>query len=624
MSKTTLIIGSGLSGLTAAALLAKRGEKVLLFEKTFTPGGSCGVFKRDTATSDQAAITTFDQGAAMLYGFGEKGFSPHRLVFNCLEEPIRIIKHDQLYAVVYKGHRIIFHEDLDLFAEELSIVFPSEKANIKRFYYDLNEIYHHVMVENPVFSSPDETDKVESLKSLLRHPVSYARFLSYMNKSARSLLRQYFKDPEIFKFFDKLTSTYCYATVEEAPAILAAVMFVDNHFGGSYYPAGSTLFLPGKLEKSIEENGGEIHYESEVCQILFDGEKPCGVEITTGKRFYGDDIIYSGTVWNLYGKLIDTSYLPPSLNEWARNLVPTYPSVVLYTTVDKSVIPSDTLPIEMLIGNPDQIDESEVTLYIMSIDDQTLCDDDVHTVIAIGPSFENWESLSPEAYSQRKDLEVQRILDVIEKRFSGFRQAVRYAELASPLTIERYTNKNDGAVAGPKQMLGQHMFKRLHIRSPWDTLFYCGESTCMGTGTPAVTVSGLTAANAILKKRGLEPFTYKKDMPNYVEIVPHPFKRSELFTDEPEAIREVMRFASECLYCEHPPCMDGTVLDVRGVNRRVSVGNFVGAKRLVSQFTAIANEPTAEIREAQHSCIKNLKNGKAVEVEKIVMHLINS
>jgi prolycopene isomerase len=52
VSKTTLIIGSGLSGLTAAALLAKRGEKVLLFEKTFTPGGSCGVFKRDTATSD--------------------------------------------------------------------------------------------------------------------------------------------------------------------------------------------------------------------------------------------------------------------------------------------------------------------------------------------------------------------------------------------------------------------------------------------------------------------------------------------------------------------------------------------------------------------------------------------
>ena len=35
--------------------------------------------------------------------------------------------------------------------------------------------------------------------------------------------------------------------------MLAAVMFVDNHVGGSWYPAGSTLFLPGKLEKAIED-----------------------------------------------------------------------------------------------------------------------------------------------------------------------------------------------------------------------------------------------------------------------------------------------------------------------------------------------------------------------------------
>ena len=39
--------------------------------------------------------------------------------------------------------------------------------------------------------------------------------------------------------------------------MLAAIMFVDNHEGGSYYPAGSTLFLPGKLEKVIEENDFE-------------------------------------------------------------------------------------------------------------------------------------------------------------------------------------------------------------------------------------------------------------------------------------------------------------------------------------------------------------------------------
>ena len=54
-------------------------------------------------------------------------------------------------------------------------------------------------------------------------------------------------------------------------------MFVDNHVGGSYYPAGSTLFLPGMLEKAIEEHGGDMRYNSEVVSILFEGGKPCGV-----------------------------------------------------------------------------------------------------------------------------------------------------------------------------------------------------------------------------------------------------------------------------------------------------------------------------------------------------------
>ena len=50
-------------------------------------------------------------------------------------------------------------------------------------------------------------------------------------------------------------------------------MFVDNHVGGSYYPAGSTIFLPGKLEKVIEENDGLMLLEKEVTQILFQDKK---------------------------------------------------------------------------------------------------------------------------------------------------------------------------------------------------------------------------------------------------------------------------------------------------------------------------------------------------------------
>jgi len=133
------------------------------------------------------------------------------------------------------------------------------------------------MVENPAYSTPDETDPKIALKGLLKHPLSYLKFLSFLNRSADSILRRYFTDPEIFKFYDKLTSTYCYTTVKESPAVLASVMFVDNHIGGSYYPAGSTLFLPGKLEKVIEAHGGEMLLEKEVVKILFDDGHPVGV-----------------------------------------------------------------------------------------------------------------------------------------------------------------------------------------------------------------------------------------------------------------------------------------------------------------------------------------------------------
>ena len=55
----------------------------------------------------------------------------------------------------------------------------------------------------------------------------------------------------------------------------------------------------------------------------------------------------------------------PETREWAKNFIPTYPSIVLHCLVDESVIPEDTQPIQMLADNPDAIDEKEITLYIL-------------------------------------------------------------------------------------------------------------------------------------------------------------------------------------------------------------------------------------------------------------------
>jgi prolycopene isomerase len=296
MEYDVLVIGAGLSGLAAASLLAKRDLSVLVVEHADRPGGSCGAFRRQGAF--------FDQGASMLYGFGERGFNAHRFLFNALEEPFAAVRHDLLYTVRYHGKLIRFWPDIGRFVEELSAAFPDEGPNIARFYRDMERLYDDVIAETPSYTTPDETNPREALRGLLRHPFSYLRFLTYLNCSAEKLLKSYFRDPELLHFFDKLTSTYCYATLREAPAVLAGVMFIDNHVGGSWYPAGSTLLLAGTLEKAIEEHGGVMRCGCTADEILFEHGKPCGVRSESGEILRAKQLVYSGTVWNLYGKLL--------------------------------------------------------------------------------------------------------------------------------------------------------------------------------------------------------------------------------------------------------------------------------------------------------------------------------
>lgn len=566
-----IVIGAGISGLTAAALLANRQKKVALIDAQAKPGGSCGIFKRNGVI--------FEQGTAMLYGFGEKGFNPHRYVFNVLKEPITLLRHKQLFSIQYGEREITFPNTIEEFVDELSEIFPLEKKGIRQFYHDMEIIYRDVILSSPVFQSPDVVPREQSVAQFKENPKSYLKFLTYMNKSVKKLLKKYMKGDEILKFFDKITSSYCYATVAEAPAVLGAVMFIDNHFGGSYYPVGSTMMMTGVLERSIEEHGGDIYYHTKVEEILVEEKQVHGVRTIDGRIFTANQVIYSGNIWSLYDDLLH--------RPMKKRYQPTYASNVYYALVEHNAIPDSAPTILMLVSDKDEIADSELTIYVFSKEDKTLCPSNQHVVVAIGPSLCNWpsESYGSVKYMKKKHHEMERVKQHIEKQYPGFCSKIIHEEFATPNTLERYILKYHGAVAGPKQMLGQHMLKRQHIKTKIHGLYVCGEGTVMGTGTPSVTASAIGAANVALRESGCKEYTREDEKENYVTILQGVDAKCIPHVSSIPAINELAKMARRCQFCEEAKCVSAceNKILIPDITRRLAVGNVVGAKKQINE-----------------------------------------
>jgi len=630
-----IVIGAGLSGLTTAGLLAKRGLKVKLLEQHYQPGGSCGAFRRKGVT--------FDQGTAMLYGFGSNGFNAHRYIMSEFEEEIEVIKHEMLYCLKYDGVPIHFHSDMDSYFKELEQLFDEDEMDqLKSFYKYISRLYHKVLTADPICIAPSEIHPKTALKLFIKRPVNQLIMMNLLKKSAGDIVRRYIHSERVINYLNKLTSTYCYTLVDETPAIMAATMFMDNHFGGVYYPLGSTQQLPGKLEKAIEKYGGKMFYQHSVKQILFDGDKACGVLADTPRGevgFEADAIVYAGTVWDLYGKLISHEDSNPEIRTWAKNFVPTYPSIVLHCLVDESIIPEGTQAIQMLADNPKAIDEKEITLYIFSLADPSICPPGTHTVMAIGPSLREWPSPQDpgyrnSSYKAAKKEETERILGTLEKHYPGFRKSVHFHTLATPTTIERFTMKPGGSVTGPKHSMGQELLNRPHARTNWENLFMCGESTVMGTGSPSVTISGISAANMVLRRLGKEEYIWRKGMKDYVKEysvsdVSKKENSSHISANalENEKYNKVHDEASLCQWCENAPCqaLCPHTYDIRGILRRIEVGNYRGAYSMLRNGTAKSETSEIHCIDCTADCYEacKRKNGSvpAVKIKDVFVNL---
>ncbi len=624
-----VVIGSGIASLTSAALLAKKGLSVCVLERNDYPGGSCGSFRLKGRT--------VDQGTAMIFGFGESGFNPHRFVFNELEEEIDVIHHEYLYRLIYDGFPILFHKDFEDYFTTLEKLFPNAINQIRSFYAYIDDLYTHVIAADTTYLSPSEMKNSDNLKTLLLHPLRLAKLLPLLKKSAGSVVRKFISDEEVIKYFNKLTSTYCYTLLDETPAILAITMFIENHVGGSYYPVGGSFQLPLKLEKAGEKYGADYFYRHHVSKILFDNNTPVGVHvISENEEFdvYGKNIIYGGVLKPLYTTMIDEKYLNPKIKEKVLALEMSYPSIALYCVIDKKGLPEGTLPIEMMGDNPDKLDEKEITLYTFSLADPSICREDEHVVIALGPSLRSWPNLSEkdrkkELYATQKKEEAKRLMDSVDLHFPHFSEHVKEYALATPTTIERFTLKEKGSVVGPKQRIGQDLLNRHHAQGEWDSFYFVGESTVMGTGSPAVTISGISAANLILRKLKVKEYRYDGPIKERVKVYEHigPTLRKDGMRVIPSlnAIKDEKNIsfhdeASNCQWCISSPCVKACPAgyEIVHIMRKLESGNILGAKKALMVDSGATLRCSSCDSLCEKVCVAGEIHGKVVPIKELI------
>jgi len=598
-----VVVGAGIGGLAAATLLAKRGLKVLVVEQHYQPGGACSAMRRQDIT--------FDVGVAMLFGFGERGFNPLRFLFNEIEEEIEVIPHDCLYRMNLMGRKLTFWRDFERFFAELVDFFPGQRDELRALYDYLYGLYDEVISRNPVVVPPTEMPWQEHLRQFVRHPLGILRLLPLMFKNTESILKRFLTDPEVLAFFNMLTCTYCYCDARETPAILAAALFVDNHEGGAFYPSGSPQILADKIEKALEKFGGQVLYGRLVDEILIEGKTARGVRLADGTRIQADRVVSNATVWSLYGGLVRPEHIQPHRLAWAQRFVPTFSSLVLYLGVDARAIPDGTPPIVMFVEDMHQITGHDVTVYVSSLDDPTLCPPGTHSMTVVAPSLITWPrpwepAYRSEAYQHLKNQEADRLLDQVEQHFPNLRSHIRIMEVGTPSTIERFTLKYRGAVGGPKQMMGQHLNKRLKARSEWKNLYLCGDSTVMGIGIPATAVSGVGAANMILRDLGLKGYVPRPFARSYVKYVrgkpwaPAPSPLLAVTEDSAPAV------ARDCQRCEKPGCAEACPagIETHAFARRIEAGNLTGAAHALWERNPLA-EVCGYLCPAERFCEKN-------------------
>ena len=310
-----IIIGSGMSGLTAGAYLAKSGHNVTIYEQFNAPGGV-------TATVRQDGFG-WDIGPLLLEGFapGDKG----RLILEELgvSDRVPVVHEDRgLSMPEFSLWKPKEYEGPLWRRERLKELFPTEKDALDRYYHFYNQ-----MIKLMGLARQAETSRgLTSLWCKLRMWLAFQPVKSKAEWSAGQLMDYYFKSPALKTVFLGIVADFVTAP-SEFPGLGVPSIHLETAFDKRIptYPGTKSAqtaytYILGGCQTLVEavmgvvlENGGKVLTNTSVKRILVENGRTIGVELVEERTDEADLVIASGGMKEVFFDLIGREFLPEEL-----------------------------------------------------------------------------------------------------------------------------------------------------------------------------------------------------------------------------------------------------------------------------------------------------------------------
>lgn len=499
-----IVIGSGLGGLSVAALLSTfASKKVLVLERHYTAGGYTHSFKRPGYS--------WDVGVHYV-GQVQDPASASRAVFDHLTEgKLAWAPMPDVYDRVGIGNRSFdFPKGKENLRAALKREFPSEAAAIDAYFRALDAAANASGLYFAEKAIPRPVAKLAG--GFMR-----SGFVKWASRTTLDVLRQITQNQELIGVLTAQWGDYGLPPAQSSFGMHAII--ASHYYDGASYPVGGAVRIAEMIEPVIERHGGKIVISAEVSEILLENGAAVGVKMADGRMFRSGLVVSDAGARNTFERLVQS---PQPLREELRKLPPSLAHLSLYVGLKHSAAEAGLNGTNLWIApGPDHdanfarfIQDSSQPFPILFISFPSAKDPEFEKkhpgratleVVTFVPyhwfqRFEDsaWKKRGDE-YNALKGGLRQRLIQELERAVPSVSGKIDWAELSTPLTTRHFMNYSRGEAYGLAATPERFCTRALGPQTSVRNLYLTGQDVA-SLGVVGAMMGGVISASAILKR----------------------------------------------------------------------------------------------------------------------------